>query len=67
MKHLARVNHVNLNIDNVIRKKSDTRALDATTSLLRDKSKRKMKWFRIPYLGTVSSRLARTLRSTTSI
>ena len=59
IKYLARINHIKLGIDSVI-KQLTTRAVDTTTSLPRNKPK-EMKWFCIPYLGRFSSKLARTL------
>lgn len=63
IKHLANVNRVKINIDNIVRRKLVKKALDATTSLPRTlSSKRKLKWIRIPYLGPLTSSLARVLK-----
>jgi len=56
IRHLASINHINLNIDNLVRRKLITRALDTSTSLLKDKPKDKVKWCRVPYLGGFSSK-----------
>lgn len=52
-----------INIDNIVRRKLVKKALDATTSLPRNlSSQRKLKWIRIPYLGLLTSSLARVLK-----
>ena len=60
IKHLAYVNHVNLDIDNVIGKKRVARAVDSTTTLPRVGTKNK--WFRLPFPGDCSRKLGRILR-----
>ena len=62
IEHLEYVNHVNLNIDNVIRRKRVAQALDSTTTLPRGKLGTKNKWFRLPFLGDCSRKLGRILR-----
>lgn len=64
IKLIAETNHVKLNIDKIIRKKLVSRTLDATTTHLRDTSRKKDTWIRLPYLGKLSSLLTRLLRLT---
>ena len=62
IKRIASNNNINLDIDNVVRKKQNSLALDSITSLPRDFSRSRIKWFRLPYLGKISENIRRTLK-----
>jgi len=59
IKHLA---YVNLDIDNVIRRKHVARALDSTITLPYGKLDTKNKWFHLHFLGDCSRKLGHILR-----
>ena len=61
IKLIAKTNNVKLNIDRIVLKKLVSHILDSTTALPRDK-KKKAKWIRIPYLGSVSHKISRLLK-----
>ena len=51
IKYLAKVNNINADVENMVRKKLTSRALDSTTALPRDERKKeRQEWFRLPYL-----------------
>jgi len=62
--HIAKTNDIKIDIEKLVRKKLISRALDAMTSLPRDRKKEKKneKWIRLPYLGNLTSKLSRLLK-----
>jgi hypothetical protein len=63
VKHLAKVNDVQVDIDRMLRRKLIRKSLDLTTSLPRELNQDKRKrWIRLPFLGKLSSELRRTLQ-----
>ena len=55
--HVAKTNNVRLDIKKLVRKKSISHALDATSSLPREKKKenKKQKWIRLTHLASAAS------------
>ena len=63
LEHLANVNHINIDVKNMIMRKSVRVQLDCTTSLPRTLNlRRRERWIRHPHLGKVSHEIGRILR-----
>ena len=64
IKYIANNNNISFDIDALIRRKSITRALDTATSLQCTSDSRKDdKFIRLPFLGDISFKISRILRS----
>jgi len=64
IKHLARVNELNIDVGRMVRRKLIRKCLDSTTSLPREgKHKNRERWIRLPFLGNFSFKLGNVLRS----
>lgn len=63
--HIAKTNDIKIDVQKLVRKKLISRALDTTTSLPRDKKKKKKneKWIRLPHLGSLTFKITRLLRT----
>ena len=63
IKHLAVVNDISLDVDDMVRRRITRRVLDSTTSLPRNLNRDSRKrWIGLPFLGKFSSQLGRVLR-----
>ena len=63
IKLIAKNNSIRVDIDSIVRKKIITQALDKTTLLPRNHDKKDEKFIRLPFLGAISFKLSRSLRT----